>query len=414
MDHFPDTCAKFQFLEHHFSHICQRYCFAEIRTPIIEHADLFHRLGQETDIVHKEMFYLKNNSEVLRPENTASVMRALSANTGLKPSNRFYYSGPMFRREHPQRGRYRQFQQFGVEAVGLQEKNVESDIEVIALAVQCLKKVGLLQNTTLLLNSLGDEESRKSYSKTLANYFNPQQHLLSPISQARLSRGAVLRILDSKDPADIQIVAQAPNILQSLKPSCQQRFELLQEGLTNLGIKYELSPVLVRGLDYYCHTIFEFVDADHAGRQNTVLAGGRYDGFLNVLNIPTPAIGWAAGMDRLTLMLQDAQRLPEPPLIHIIAMSAPCLPMALRIAADLRDQLALRVKVQQGSIREQLGSASAAGAQMCAIIGEDEISSQIVGVKNMASRGQTKVAVGELVNFFRAALKLAPQEGTTA
>jgi len=405
VDHFPEACAKFAFLEHHFKNVCQRYCFSEIRTPIIENAELFQRLGNETDIVHKEMFYLKNSEEVLRPENTASVMRALSTNTGIKPSNRLYYCGPMFRREQPQKGRWRQFQQFGVEAIGIQERGPESDVEVITLAVQCLKHVGLLDNTKLLLNTLGDEESRKAYQQVLADYFQPISHLLSENSQARLARGAVLRILDSKDPVDLPHLENAPNIFQSLKPTCKERFDAVKGGLKALGIKYEVCPLLVRGLDYYSHTIFEFVDAEHNGRQNTLLAGGRYDGFLTLLNSPTPAVGWAAGLDRLGMLLQDSQRLAKPPLVHIIAMSPKCLEAAMRIAAEIRINLPLRVRIQQGSVRAMVGLANSAGASACVIIGEEEISAQMVGVRYMNELKQIKVPDAELLNVLRTTLK---------
>ena len=287
--------------------ISDKYNYSQIETPIFEFSEVFTKpLGKSSDIVTKENYIFKDRSEdelMLRPEGTSGVVRAF-LNAGLIQDlpQRFSYYGPMFRYERPQKGRLRQFKQLGVECLGL--STPMADIEIISLGHDFLDKLNILDKITLKINSLGDFESRKNYRDSLVNYLRDYQSKLSKDSLRRLSINP-LRILDSKNEGDQKIIKNAPNILEYLNIDSKTRFEDVCKGLDHLNIKYKIEKNLVRGLDYYCHTAFEFT-TNELGTQGTVLAGGRYDGLSKMLGGPdVPGVGWAAGIERLALMVQS-------------------------------------------------------------------------------------------------------------
>ena len=287
--------------------ISDKYNYSQIETPIFEFSEVFTKpLGKSSDIVTKENYIFKDRSEdelMLRPEGTSGVVRAF-LNAGLFQDlpQRFSYYGPMFRYERPQKGRLRQFKQLGVECLGL--STPMADIEIISLGHDFLDKLNILDKITLKINSLGDFESRKNYRDSLVNYLRDYQSKLSKDSLRRLSINP-LRILDSKNEGDQKIIQNAPNILEYLNIDSKTRFEEVCKGLDHLNIKYKIEKNLVRGLDYYCHTAFEFT-TNELGTQGTVLAGGRYDGLSKMLGGPdVPGVGWAAGIERLALMVQS-------------------------------------------------------------------------------------------------------------
>ena len=287
--------------------ISDKYNYSQIEIPIFEFSEVFTKpLGKSSDIVTKENYIFKDRSEdelMLRPEGTSGVVRAF-LNAGLIQDlpQRFSYYGPMFRYERPQKGRLRQFKQLGVECLGL--SGPMADIEVISLGHDFLDKLNILDKITLKINSLGDFDSRKNYRDSLVNYLRDYQSKLSKDSLRRLSINP-LRILDSKNEEDQKIIQNAPSILEYLNTDSKTRFEDVCKGLDHLNIKYQIDKNLVRGLDYYCHTAFEFT-TNELGTQGTVLAGGRYDGLSKMLGGPdVPGVGWAAGIERLALMVQS-------------------------------------------------------------------------------------------------------------
>ena len=287
--------------------ISEKYSYSQIEIPIFEFSEVFTKpLGKSSDIVSKENYIFKDRSEdelMLRPEGTSGVVRAF-LNAGLIQDlpQRFSYHGPMFRYERPQKGRLRQFKQLGVECLGL--SSPMADIEVMSLGHDFLYKLNILDKITLKINSLGDFDSRKNYRDSLVNYLSDYQSKLSKDSLRRLSINP-LRILDSKNEEDQKIIQNAPSILEYLNIDSKTRFEDVCKGLDHLNIKYQIDKKLVRGLDYYCHTAFEFT-TNELGSQGTVLAGGRYDGLSKMLGGPdVPGVGWAAGIERLALMVQS-------------------------------------------------------------------------------------------------------------
>ena len=287
--------------------ISEKYSYSQIEIPIFEFSEVFTKpLGKSSDIVTKENYIFKDRSEdelMLRPEGTSGVVRAF-LNAGLIQDlpQRFSYNGPMFRYERPQKGRLRQFKQLGVECLGL--SSPMADIEVMSLGHDFLYKLNILDKITLKINSLGDFDSRKNYRDSLVNYLSDYQSKLSKDSLRRLSINP-LRILDSKNEEDQKIIQNAPSILEYLNIDSKTRFEDVCKGLDHLNIKYQIDKKLVRGLDYYCHTAFEFT-TNELGSQGTVLAGGRYDGLSKMLGGPdVPGVGWAAGIERLALMVQS-------------------------------------------------------------------------------------------------------------
>ncbi|MBC7953743.1 MAG: histidine--tRNA ligase, partial [Rhodospirillaceae bacterium] len=319
-DLLPEDTRRHRFVEETAFGVVRRYGYGEIVTPIFEFTEVFSRtLGETSDVVTKEMYTFADRSGdslTLRPEGTAGVARAfisggLSQNLPLK----LFYRGPMFRHERPQKGRLRQFHQVGVELLGVE--GPQADIEVVSMAWRMLQALGLGDKVQLEINTLGDAESRVAYRDALVAYLTPYKDKLSEDSRARLDKNP-MRVLDSKDEGDKAIVAAAPLIQDALTPAAQEFFAQVTSGLTALGVPFVVNPKLVRGLDYYCHTAFEFTTTA-LGAQGTVLAGGRYDGLIGQMGGPaTPGIGWAAGIERLSMLVENAPETERP--VAIIPM----------------------------------------------------------------------------------------------
>ena len=382
--------------------IAGRYGYGEIVTPIFEFTDVFARtLGDTSDIVTKEMYTFETKggeSITLRPEGTAGVARAfISGGLAQQTPLKFFYRGPMFRHERPQKGRQRQFHQIGVELLGV--ATPQADVEVIALAHHILTELKLTGTTTLELNSLGDVESRTAYRELLKNYLLGFKDQLSEESRERLDRNP-LRILDSKNPADKTIVANAPLFTESLNDASKDFFKAVQDGLTALGIAFKVNPALVRGLDYYCHTAFEFT-TEALGAQGTVLAGGRYDGLIQQMSgPPTPGIGWAAGIERLSMLLPELAPVLRP--IAVIPIGEEEAKVAQAITATLRHAGFAADVGYGGNMGKRMKRADKIKAAVAVILGSDEVRDGVATVRNLDSGEQVKVAQADLVQHLAA------------
>src|SRR5271169_5091477 len=313
-DLLPEVARRHRRITETARSLSELYGFAEMATPIFEFTEVFARpIGEATDIVAKEMYTFKDRGGedvTLRPENTAGVVRAVLSNGLIQSAPvKFFYNGPMFRYERPQKGRFRQFHQIGVELIGVAQ--AQGDIEVIALGSRILDMLGIRARTVLELNTLGDPESRAAYREALVSYFSAHASQLSEDSLRRLERNP-LRIFDSKEESDQQVSVGAPEFSQNLTPASRDFFSQVCDGLDRLGIGYQLNPRLVRGLDYYTHTAFEFVTAD-LGAQGTVMGGGRYDGLVEMMGGPAlRGVGWAAGIERLAMLIAEPPSAPRP------------------------------------------------------------------------------------------------------
>jgi histidyl-tRNA synthetase len=400
-DILPDEVGYWQRVEAVAREIFGRAAYREIRTPIFEQTDLFERgVGEATDIVSKEMYTFVDRGDrslTLRPENTAGAVRAyiehhLYAQGGVQ---RLWYLGPMFRYERPQAGRQRQFHQVGVEVLG--SADPRADAEVIAIATDLLKTLGL-KDLRLEFNSIGDRGDRQQYREALVNYLTPYKQDLDADSQDRLMRNP-LRILDSKDAKTQTILQDAPSILDHLNLESQQRFERVQQLLTELGIPYNVNPKLVRGLDYYTHTVFE-IQSDDLGSQATVCAGGRYDGLVTELGGPdTPAVGWASGLERLILLLQQLSSPSAAPLdFYLVSKGDRAEAQALKLAQLLRQQgFSVELDLSGSAFGKQFKRADRSGAIACLILGDAEAESQTVQLKWLASGQQEALMQAELL-----------------
>jgi len=373
-----------------------RYGYQEIATPIFESTDVFQRtLGDTSDIVTKEMytFSVKGEEQVtLRPENTAGVARAFISN-GLAQHLplKFFYAGPMFRYERPQKGRQRQFHQIGIELLGVAEPL--GDVEVVAAGAHVLESLGVLGKTKLELNTLGDTESRTAYRNRLIEYFGAHLGRLSDDSRDRLNRNP-LRILDSKDPADREIVAGAPLFESDLTEAARSYFDAVKRGLDSVGVAYHLNPRLVRGLDYYCHTAFEFT-TDALGAQGAVIAGGRYDGLIETMGgPPTPGVGWAGGIERLAMLANAELAAPRP--IALVPMGAAAEAEALKLAQYFR-RAGFTIELgYRGNIKKRMARADKLKARAAIIIGDDELAKKAVTLRDLDSGEQRAVPFEQL------------------
>ncbi len=372
--------------------------FKEIRTPLLEVTELFSRsIGEATDVVGKEMYTFSdrgNRSCTLRPEGTASVVRAVVEHGLLsKGLQRFWYGGPMFRYERPQAGRQRQFHQIGVECLGIDSPRC--DVEVIAMAWDLLHSLGL-NDLVLELNSLGTPEDRKKYRVQLLDWLHDRRDQLDVDSQKRLQTNP-LRILDSKDPKTCSLLKDAPLLEDSLCNESSIRFESLKHTLEVLGIPFALNPRLVRGLDYYCHTAFE-ITSRHLGAQATVCGGGRYDGLVEQLGGPASSgIGWAIGMERLVLLLDDSFKAASSPDVYFVNKGEEAEIKALDIARRLRAAgLAVELDSSRASFGKQFRRADRCGAKWAIILGDDEMSNGEVRLKKLHSTNDPSI-VKELV-----------------
>ncbi len=403
-DILPEEVRLWQQVEAKAREILGRACYQEIRTPILELTELFTRsIGSTTDVVGKEMYSFSTRGEQevsLRPENTAGVVRAYLQH-GLQAAGdvqRLWYCGPMFRYERPQAGRQRQFHQLGLELIG--SRDPRADAEVIALAWELLQAVGV-DNLKLLLNSIGDPQERLAYRQALIEYFTPLREQLDPDSQERLTRNP-LRILDSKDPRTRELVQQAPQLWQHLSPDSQAFFKEVQAHLDRLGIPYELDPYLVRGLDYYTHTAFEMVSPD-LGAQSTVCGGGRYDGLVEELGgSPTPAVGWAIGMERLVLLLQKkyGPAAPAPVQVYVISRGAQAEAQSLQIAQSLRQAgFCTELDLSGSAFGKQFKRASRKGAIWAVTLGDAEAAAGEVQLKHLPTGHQKTLSQAELLDY---------------
>ena len=400
-DLLPEVLVKHNKVIEDALKISNQYCYSQIETPIFEFSEIFTKpLGISSDIVTKENYIFRDRSDdelMLRPEGTSGVVRAF-LNAGLIQDipKRFSYFGPMFRYERPQKGRLRQFKQFGVECLGL--SNPMADVEVISLGKNFLQKLDLLNSTSLKINSLGDAESRSNYRKALVEYLNDYKTELSQDSLKRLSQNP-LRILDSKNENDKKILANAPNILDYLNQESRQRFHKVTEGLDVLGIKYCIDKNLVRGLDYYCHTAFEFITKE-LGAQGTVLAGGRYDGLSKMLGGPdVPGVGWAAGIERLSLLIPT--HFTSNPDVVLIGVSEEFNFLLLPLMQQLINE-AFRVEVlYAGNISKKLKRANKIKAPFAIILGEEEVKMKILKLKNLVTGSEENMSIDKAVKIIK-------------
>lgn len=397
-DLLPLDYLKHAFVIETAKEIAASYGFAQMATPLMEFKEVFKRtLGDVSDIVTKEMYEIADRggeSLVLRPEGTAGVVRAVLSN-GLTQSLplKYFYAGPMFRYERPQKGRMRQLHQIGVELFGVAEP--VGDVEVISLAFDLLQKLKLSHRTTLELNTLGDEESRKRYRDMLVTYLKDHETALSPDSQIRLEKNP-LRILDSKDEGDKKILKDAPLLTGSLNAFSQERFEQIQEGLKCLNISFKLNPHLVRGLDYYCHIAFE-VTTTELGSQGTVLAGGRYDGLVKTMGGPSiPGVGWGGGIDRLAMMLAEEDIPPVKRPLAVIPMEDSFDMQGLELAQSLRHKGFTVEMTYGGNLGKRLKKANKMNALYALIIGETEVASKTVTLKDLDTGEQSEVSQNTL------------------
>jgi histidyl-tRNA synthetase len=408
-DLLPDQSAKWQYVENTIADILQRYGYQEIRFPIVEATELFKRsIGEVTDIVEKEMYTFEDrngDSLTLRPEGTACCVRACEENGLLyNQTQRLWYMGPMFRHERPQKGRYRQFHQVGVETFGMEGPDI--DAEVLLLSARILRELGVSESVTLQLNSLGDTASRAAYKEALVTYLEQHRAALDEDSLRRLTTNP-LRILDSKNPDTQAVLNDAPVLLDYLDDASRTHFEQLQALLTAAGISFEVNPRLVRGLDYYGKTAFEWV-TDKLGAQSTVCAGGRYDGLVEQLGgKPTPAVGFGMGLERLVLLLEALELIPaELQRVDIYLLAVGNVQSnALQLAERIRDELPylrLLTHCGGGSIKSQMKKADKSGADIALILGEDEVASASIVVKDLReNEPQQTMPIDDVLSYLK-------------
>ena len=404
-DILPPDSALWNRFEQTARNIFESYGFGEIRLPIFEETDLFARsIGADTDVVGKEMYTFEDRDESsvsLRPEATASVARAyIEHGMHTLPGNvKLYYIGPMFRRERPQKGRYRQFYQIGAEVLG-QSDAPAIDAEVLEMLVVLFRSAELA-GTALYINSIGCKECRPKYVGLLRGELRKVKDSLGPDSQRRIETNP-LRVLDSKVPAEQPIIEKLPRISDHLCADCREHFAKLKEELNLRGITYQENWRLVRGLDYYTRTTFE-VTAAGLGSQNAVCGGGRYDGLVELLGgLPTKGIGFAIGTDRAILSLQEGENAPKSSglAVYIAWMSAKTYPTAVHIARKLRDcGLGVELPPEEMKFKKSLGLADKLGARYALIIGEDEVASGTYALKRLADGEQKKLNENDLLEY---------------
>jgi histidyl-tRNA synthetase len=411
-DILPAQTPIWQHIEHTLHQVLESYGYQEIRMPILEATELFSRsIGEVTDIVEKEMFsFIDRNSDnlTLRPEGTASCVRAGIEN-GLfyNQIQRLWYIGPMFRHERPQKGRYRQFNQLGVEAYGLTGADI--DAEIILMTARFWQKLGL-DNLELQINSLGSSEARAVYRDKLVDYFSAHNEQLDEDSKRRLNTNP-LRILDSKNPEMQSLIQSAPQLLDHLDQESQTHFNDLKNILDQVGVKYRINPQLVRGLDYYNRTVFEWVTQE-LGAQGTICAGGRYDTLVEQIGgRSTPAIGFAMGLERLVLLLESKLQLSDinPHIYMIMVGNETVQQQGFVLAESLRTalpELRLITNCGGGSFKVQFKRADKSAAKFALILGEDELNKQQVAIKNLRKKTEQKLlSISELADNLKQLIK---------
>ena len=397
-DILPDAVGNWRYAEEKVRDICKKYGFREIRTPLFEHTELFQRgIGDTTDVVEKEMYSFTDRggrSVTLRPENTAAAVRAYLQNKLYADSQltKLFYIGSMFRYDRPQAGRQREFHQFGVEALGVASPAV--DAEVILLATRLLQSLGL-KNLSLSINSVGCPKCRPVYRKALQDFLAPKLDGMCDNCKSRFDRNP-LRLLDCKEEKCHQLNAGAPEIADCLCDECRDHFEKLKSYLTALGLKYELDPRLVRGLDYYTKTAFE-IKYDNLGAQSAVCGGGRYDGLVEEIGGPaTPAVGFAVGLERVLLVLEEQGLLPDSEEkldVYMVSLGESAKQTAFALTDELRQAgLVVEADLAGRSMKAQMKSADKSGAHFAILIGEDEVASETVQFRDLKAGTQEPVA----------------------
>lgn len=401
-DILPDTVGDWNYVEGEIRELCRRFGYSEIRTPIFEHTELFQRgIGEGTDVVDKEMYTFTDRGErsiTLRPENTASAVRAYLQNKLYAQSNlvKLFYIGSMFRYDRPQAGRMREFHQFGVEALG--EANPAVDAEVILLAMNLLEGLGL-KDLELSINSVGCPKCRSKYRTMLQDFFRDKLEDLCEDCRSRFERSP-LRILDCKKDSDKPYMADAPKITDCLCEECAEHFAKLKELLTSAGISFTHDPRLVRGLDYYTKTAFE-IKYPPLGAQSAVAGGGRYDGLIEEMGgNPTPAVGFATGLERLLLALESQNLLPEKNRTvdaYVVALGEAAQAEGFKLLNSLRQQgLSAAMDFAGRSMKAQMKQANKLGAKYSVILGEDEIAEGVVMLRSMEDSSQAKVPMNQV------------------
>lgn len=402
-DVMPQEAYKWHYLEEKFAEICRKYGFQEIRTPVFEHTELFHRgVGDTTDIVQKEMYTFKDfagRSITLRPEGTSPVVRAYVEHkeyAGIQP-NKYYYNIPCFRYEKPQSGRLREFHQFGVETFGTTD--MMADAEIIAIGYEFIKEMGIT-DVKLEINSVGCPNCRGEHRKALKDFLKPKYDQLCPTCQERYHTNP-MRILDCKSPIDQELVQGAPMMLDYLCEDCAKAFDELKANLDAFGIEYEVNPKIVRGLDYYTKTAFEFVTTK-IGAQGTVCGGGRYDGLVEEIGGPsTPGVGWGMGKERMLMTMEACGfEIPQEPGtdVFIAFMGDAGKMAALKLMKDLRAAgVAVQMDVMGRSLKNQFKHANRIHAAKTIVIGDSELEAGKLTIKDMESGEQTEVPMDGIV-----------------
>ena len=403
-DMMPDQAYKWHYLEKKFAEICEKYGFMEIRTPVFEHTELFKRgVGDTTDIVQKEMYTfndLGNRSITLRPEGTSPVVRAYVEHkefAGIQP-NKYYYNIPCFRYEKPQSGRLREFHQFGVETFG--SSDMMADAEIIAIGYEFIKEMGIT-DVELRINSVGCPECRKKHREALKDFLAPKYDKLCDTCKGRFNTNP-MRILDCKSPIDQELVKGAPMMLDFLCDDCREAFEDLKKNLEAMGIEYVVDPKIVRGLDYYTKTAFEFVTTK-IGAQGTICGGGRYDGLVEEIGGPsTPGVGWGMGKERILMTMEACGSKIEEPVgadVFIAFMGERGKAAGLRLMSELRSKgLKVQMDVMGRNLKNQFKHANRVNAKKTVVIGDNELDENKLTIKDMATAEQTTVPFDKIAD----------------
>ncbi|MDC0192059.1 histidine--tRNA ligase [Alphaproteobacteria bacterium] len=396
-DFFGQQVLKYRAIQDMISHYSKIYNFEEIITPIFESTDLFKKpLGENSDVVLKEMYTFKDKNEdllTLRPEYTTPMIRsAISNNLLEKLPTKLYGIGPMFRRERPQKGRYRQFNQINFEILGTHD--ISSDIELIILANNFLQNLLPEKKINLFINSLGDKDTLSKFNASLSKYFKEKKEKLTQESQNKIISNPI-RILDSKDPMDVEITLNAPKISNFYSDEAKEKFSNIQKILKDMSIDFSINTNLVRGLDYYCHTVFEFKTLD-LGSQDTLIGGGRYDGLTKLLGGPDiPGVGWAGGIERLIMLMDDIKSLQKT--IHLITINESFREYGLNVANQLRRKNINIHFDYKYNLKKSLSYASKLGARYAIIIGEEEVQKNLCTLKDLNRNIQEKKTIENII-----------------
>ncbi len=396
-DFFGQQVLKYRAIQDLISHYSRIYNFEEIITPIFESTELFKKpLGENSDVVLKEMYTFKDKNEdliTLRPEYTTPMIRAAISNNLLeKLPKKLYGIGPMFRRERPQKGRYRQFNQINFEILGTYD--ISADVELIILANNFLKNLLPEKKINLFINSLGDKDTLSNFSTALSNYFKQNEKKLTEESQSKIISNPI-RILDSKDPADNEINVNAPKISDFYSNDAKEKFSNIQEILKDMSVDFSININLVRGLDYYCHTVFEFKTLD-LGSQDTLIGGGRYDGLTKLLGGPDiPGVGWAGGIERLIMLMDDIK--PVQKTIHLIIINESFREYGLKVANQLRQKNINIHFDYKYNLKKSLSYANQLGARYAIIIGEEEVKKNLCTLKDLNKNIQAKKTIENII-----------------